>query len=153
MVAADGTYRVDMPAAASEEVQVLQGGARMVHLHTDKKAAVVYDVAWVGLSPEVASMPAGLLLERATAGMAASDPKARVEPRALAALPEVPAVVVHREGADGGGARLAMVVAQGRLYQLSITARSGTGFPEVDADRFLDSFSLLVSPPPPSPGR
>ena len=151
-IASDSTYQAEFPTAAIEEVQTLAGGARMVHLHTDKKGAVVYDVAWVGLSPEIAGLPASTLVERTVAGMTASDPNAKVEERTLAGIPDVPSAVMKREGPDGTVAWVAVFVAQGRLYQMSVTARAGASVESTDVDRFLGSFSLLAKPQtPPTP--
>lgn len=149
-LASDSTFQADFPTAAVEEVQPLAGGARMTHLHTDKKGAVVYDVAWVGLAPEIAAMPPSTLVERAAAGMTASDPNARLQPRALAGLPEVPAIVVRREGADKAVSHLAVLVAQGRLYQLTVSGRPGAKVEEAEVNRFFDSFTLVAQPKTPA---
>lgn len=150
VLAADSTFQADFPTAAVEEVQTLAGGARMTHLHTDKKGAVVYDVSWVGLAPEIAAMPPSTLVERTAAGMTASDPNAKVQPQTLAGVPEVPAVVVRREGADKAVSQLAVLVAQGRLYQLTVSGRPGAKVEDADVKRFFDSFTLMAPPETPS---
>lgn len=150
VLASDSTFQADFPTAAAEEVQTLASGTRMTLLHTDKKAPVVYIVSWVGLEPEIAAMPPSTLVERTAAGMTASDPNAKPEPRVLAGIPEVPAIVVRRDGANKTVSYLAVLVAQGRLYQLTVSGRPGAKVEEADVNRFFDSFTLLAQPTTPA---